>query len=57
MAITILNYFIVIQNTPTHERTHSPVRVMQACVPVRVSLQHDVAGKHEVSGKQGEGFV
>jgi len=51
------NISIVIQNTPTHERTHSPVRVAQAGVPVRVSLQHDVAGKQGVMWKQGDGFV
>jgi hypothetical protein len=47
----------VIRNTPTHERTPSPVRVMRACAPVRVSLQHDVAGKQGLLWKQGESFV
>ncbi len=51
------NISFVIQNTPTHERTHSLVRVMLARVPVRVSLQHDVAGKQGATRKQGFGFV
>ena len=42
---------------PTHERMPSPVRVMRAGACVRVSLQHDVALKQRVSGKQGKGFV